>query len=128
MSPRRLAAAVATAAVLAPLLALTAGTAQAAQGPQDPSLPGPIRVQAPAPEFETLPSTPTQQQITRRGQCMASYNINYWVGGMPFALTQLKICLSAQTSLARGAQIFFPGDVNYLPADGVLVPSFPVTP
>ncbi|MEK2490886.1 hypothetical protein WN990_15125 [Kitasatospora purpeofusca] len=123
MSPRRLAAAAATAAVLAPLLALTAGTAQAAQGPQDPSLPGPIRVQAPGPGFTTVPPNATQPQLVRSGQCMAAYNVNYWVGGMQFALTQLKLCLSAKSSLAHGAQFFFPGDVNYLPADGV-----PVTP
>ncbi|MFF7589313.1 hypothetical protein ACFZCK_17680 [Kitasatospora purpeofusca] len=126
MSPRRLAAAAAAAAVLAPLLVLTAGTAQAAQDPAD--LPGPIRVQAPAPDFTTIPPNATPQQFTRRGQCMAAYNVNYWVGGMPFAVTQLKLCLSAQSSLAHGAQIFFPGDVNYLPAGSVPVPSFPVVP
>ncbi|CAN3983859.1 hypothetical protein [Kitasatospora purpeofusca] len=122
MSPRRLAAA----AALAPLLVLTAGTAQAAPDPA--TLPGPVRVQAPGPGFTTIPPNATQPQFVRSGQCMASYNINYWVGGMPFALTQLKICLSAKSSLARGGQIFFPGDVNYLPADGVVGPAVPVVP
>ncbi|MFJ8435305.1 hypothetical protein ACIQ9P_28815 [Kitasatospora sp. NPDC094019] len=126
MNPRRLAAAAATAAVLAPLLALTAATAHAATDPA--TLPGPIRVQAPAPGFTTIPPNATQPQFVRNGQCMAAYNVNYWVGGMPFALTQLKICLSAQSSLAHGAQIFFPGDVNFLPADGVLGTPSPVFP
>ncbi|MFB8236834.1 hypothetical protein ACFC58_09805 [Kitasatospora purpeofusca] len=127
MSPRRLASAVATVAVLAPLLALTAGTAHAA-APDPATLPGPVRVQAPAPDFATLPPNATQQQFTRSGQCMAAYNVNYWVGGMPFALTQLKLCLSAKSSLAHGAQVFFPGDVNFVPADSVVGPGVPVVP
>ncbi|MFJ4091754.1 hypothetical protein ACIPYS_09240 [Kitasatospora sp. NPDC089913] len=127
MSLRRPLAAAATAAVLAPLLALAAGTANAAQGPATD--PGPINVaQVPAPTFDTLPSNPSMLQLTRRDQCMASYNVNYWVGGMPFALTQLKLCLSAPATLVRGAQIYFPGDVNYLPGEPVLVPTGPTVP
>ncbi|MER5353224.1 hypothetical protein ABT093_23180 [Kitasatospora sp. NPDC002551] len=125
MSLRRSVSAVATGAVLAPLLALAAGTAHAAQGPATD--PGPVNVaQVPAPDFQTLPSNPSMLQLTRRDQCMASYNVNYWVGGMPFALTQLKLCLSAPATLVRGAQIFFPGDLNYVPADPVSVPTGPV--
>ncbi|WP_380279883.1 hypothetical protein [Kitasatospora purpeofusca] len=125
MSLRRPVAAAATAAVLAPLLALAAGTAHAAQGPA--TQPGPVNVaQAPAPGFEILPPSPSQLQLTRRDQCLASYNVNYWVGGMPFALTQLKLCLSAPATLVRGAQIFFPGDVNFVPTEPVLVPTEPV--
>ncbi|GAA1389753.1 hypothetical protein GCM10009639_17800 [Kitasatospora putterlickiae] len=125
MSLRRSLAAAATAAVLAPLLALAAGTAHAAQGPATD--PGPVNVaQAPAPGFTTLPSNPSMLQLSRQQQCMASYNVNYWVGGMPFALTQLKLCLSAPATLASGAQIFFPGDVYYLPLGSNHVPVEPL--
>ncbi|MET8701515.1 hypothetical protein ABZW10_21990 [Kitasatospora sp. NPDC004723] len=126
MSLRRSVSAVATVAVLAPLLALAAGTAQAAQGPATD--PGPVNAVAPAPDFTILPSNPSVLQLTRKQQCMASYNVNYWVGGGPFAVTQLKVCLSAPATLATGAQIFFAGDANYVPIDPAYVPTGPVIP
>ncbi|MFF8773112.1 hypothetical protein [Kitasatospora sp. NPDC015120] len=125
MSLRRSVSAVATAAVLAPLLVLAAGTAHATQGPATD--PGPVNVaQAPAPDFQTLPPSPTALQLVRHDQCRYWYNVHYWVGGMPFALTQLKLCLSAPTTLASGAQIFRPGDLYYLPSDTVVEPTGPV--
>ncbi|MFE2105845.1 hypothetical protein ACFXAF_08235 [Kitasatospora sp. NPDC059463] len=127
MSLRRSVSAAATAAVLAPLLALAAGTAQAAQGPATD--PGPVNVaQAPDPGFATLPSFPSMLQLSRQQQCRNAYNVNYWVGGGPFAVTQLKVCLSAPTTLATGAQIFFSGDLHYVPSDTTVDPGGPVVP
>ncbi|MFE6867890.1 hypothetical protein ACFVFS_15150 [Kitasatospora sp. NPDC057692] len=78
MRIRRLAGAVAAAAVVTPLLALTAATqATADQGgtPLPPPYSGVI-------------------SRTQYEQCEAAWNVNYWSGGVAFATTQWNVCMS----------------------------------
>ncbi|MFJ9950983.1 hypothetical protein [Kitasatospora sp. NPDC091207] len=66
MKIRRMAAAAAAAAVLAPLLVLATGT-----------------------EANAFP-----RQLSKREQCTAAWNVNYWSGGEAFARGQWAACMA----------------------------------
>ncbi|MEV7027711.1 hypothetical protein [Kitasatospora sp. NPDC093558] len=68
MRIRRFVTAAALAATLSPLLLLTAATQAEASGPWQP---------------------------TRRQQCEAAWNVNYWSGGVSFARGQWRACMAA---------------------------------
>ncbi|MFE2867161.1 hypothetical protein [Embleya sp. NPDC059259] len=97
MALRRLAISVAAAAATVPLLLVaTATQANAA---------------------DNAPDQAQQSQST----CLWWYNVNSQVGGVPFALTQLKICLNSVHP-----NVVVPNGPIALPPGGILVPTTPI--